>query len=74
MTPRTSWQYGHWIALDDDTYDGPGSPMGFGNTEQAAIEDLKVTIAERELDRAERRAPTTQATLATTTTATIARI
>lgn len=30
-----------WIATDDSTYDGDGHhPMGFGATEQAAIEDL----------------------------------
>jgi len=29
-----------WSAIDDNTYDGPGSPMGWGATEQEAIEDL----------------------------------
>lgn len=32
---------GCWIAVDDDTYDGPGSPIGSGHTEQEAIDDLK---------------------------------
>lgn len=30
-----------WLAVDDDTYDGPGSPIGCGATEQEAIDDLK---------------------------------
>lgn len=29
-----------WQAVDDRTYDGPGSPMGTGVTEQEAIDDL----------------------------------
>ena len=29
-----------WCAYDDDTYDGPGSPLGSGATEQEAIDDL----------------------------------
>lgn len=29
-----------WLAIDDDTYDGPGSKIGHGPTEQAAIDDL----------------------------------
>lgn len=29
-----------WCAYDDETYDGPGSPIGHGLTEQLAIEDL----------------------------------
>lgn len=29
-----------WSAVDDNTYDGPGSPIGWGPTEQAAIDDL----------------------------------
>ena len=29
-----------WCAYDDETYDGPGSPIGNGATEQLAIEDL----------------------------------
>lgn len=31
-----------WCAYDDDTYDGsPGQPIGWGETEQDAIDDLK---------------------------------
>ncbi len=29
-----------WSAYDDATYDGPRSPVGFGATEQQAIDDL----------------------------------
>jgi hypothetical protein len=29
-----------WMAVDDDTYDGPGSPIGLGATEAEAIADL----------------------------------
>ena len=29
-----------WSAIDDDTYDGEGSLIGFGATEQDAIDDL----------------------------------
>jgi hypothetical protein len=36
-----------WRAWDDDTYDGPGSPMGFGATREEAIEDLKQQFIER---------------------------
>jgi hypothetical protein len=39
-----------WTAVDDDTYDGAEdsrSPMGWGNTEKQAIDDLKEKINER---------------------------
>lgn len=39
-----------WSAIDDDTYDGQGSPMGWGASEQEAIEDLLCQIAERKAD------------------------
>jgi hypothetical protein len=29
-----------WSAIDDDTYDGPGSPIGYGPTEAMAIAEL----------------------------------
>lgn len=29
-----------WCAVDDDTYEGEGCPIGYGETEQEAIEDL----------------------------------
>lgn len=35
-----------WSAVDDDTYDGEGCSIGYGATEQAAIDDLKAQIEE----------------------------
>jgi hypothetical protein len=35
-----------WSAVDDDTYDGPGSPIGRGPTEEAAITDLMERLGE----------------------------
>ena len=35
-----------WSAIDDDTYDGPGSPVGTGATEAEAIADLMEQIDE----------------------------
>lgn len=29
-----------WSAIDEDTYNGPGSPIGFGRTRAIAVEDL----------------------------------
>lgn len=29
-----------WSAIDEDTYNGSGSPIGFGATEQDAVKDL----------------------------------
>lgn len=29
-----------WSAIDDDTYDGEGSKIGYGPCEQAAIDDF----------------------------------
>ena len=52
---RTNWQYMHWVAVDDDEYDGPGSPLGTGKTEQEAIDDLQEQLAEREERIATRR-------------------
>lgn len=36
-----------WSAVDDDTHDGPGSPMGTGATEAEAIADLKEQLKNR---------------------------
>jgi len=33
-----------WRALHDDTYDGPGCPIGFGQTEPEAIADLLMQL------------------------------
>ena len=39
--PIPGWQSMAWYAIDDHTYGGdPGDPIGFGATEQAAIDDL----------------------------------
>jgi hypothetical protein len=35
-----------WNAIDDDTYDGHGSPIGYGATEAEAIADLMEQLAE----------------------------
>ena len=35
-----------WCAVDDDTYDGEGCPIGFGRTEEDAIADLMLQIEE----------------------------
>ena len=31
---------GCWVAVDDDTYDGPPAPCGSGFSENEAIDDL----------------------------------
>lgn len=36
-----------WSAVDDDTYDGPGCPVGWGYTEEQAIADLLEQIEDR---------------------------
>ena len=41
-----------WTASDDDTYDGPGCPVGYGGTEGEAVEDLLNQIDEEESDAA----------------------
>jgi hypothetical protein len=33
-----------WCAVDDQTYDGPGCPVGYGRTEQEAIDDLMMQV------------------------------
>jgi hypothetical protein len=37
-----------WEAIDADTYDGEGSPIGHGETEQAAIADLLDQLIDRQ--------------------------
>ena len=34
-----------WSAVDDDSYDGHGSPIGHGATEAEAIKDLMYQLA-----------------------------
>lgn len=36
-----------WTAVDDDTYDGRGCPIGYGSTEQEAVADLLAQVEER---------------------------
>lgn len=47
MKIRTTYEYPpipirsfDWSAVDNETYDGPGCAIGWGRTEQEAIEDL----------------------------------
>jgi len=47
LTEKTPHYYYRWYAVDDDTYDGPGSPMGFGRTKEEAEADLLAEIEER---------------------------
>jgi hypothetical protein len=35
-----------WSAVDDDTYDGPGCPIGYGATKEEAIGDLMEQLEE----------------------------
>lgn len=39
-----------WSAIDDNSYDGPGSLIGWGRTEQEAIDDLLAQIYDSKLD------------------------
>jgi hypothetical protein len=36
-----------WRAIDDDTYSGPGSLIGFGKTEAEAVADLLMQLGWR---------------------------
>lgn len=38
-----------WSAVDDDTYE-PGGPIGYGATEQEAINDLMAQLEEQDLE------------------------
>ncbi len=52
MKIRTSFDGVMWTAVDDDTYDGaPDSkcPIGWGSTEEEAIDDLKMQIEDTEI-------------------------
>jgi len=55
MTPYTNFQYGHWVAVDDETYFYIGDTMGIGRTEAEAIADLLDQLQEREERIAARR-------------------
>lgn len=41
-----------WSAVDDETYDGEGCAIGYGRTEQAAIDDLLDQLTEGEYSAA----------------------
>lgn len=41
-----------WSAIDDETYDGEGCPIGYGPTEQAAIDDLMDQLTDGEYSAA----------------------
>jgi hypothetical protein len=43
--PPIPFRHFDWSAVDDDTYE-PGCPIGYGHTEQEAIDDLMEQIAE----------------------------
>lgn len=41
--PTCAWD---WTAIDEDTYDGPDSPVGCGATEAEAVADLLEQLEE----------------------------
>jgi len=43
---------GEYTAIDDDTYDGEGSLMGWGATEAEAVEDLVSQACEKAVSNA----------------------
>ena len=48
MKIKTQKHYSEeWTAIDEESYDGSESPMGSGNTEDEAIEDLKGKFDDR---------------------------
>ena len=51
--PPIPYRNSDWSAVDDSTYDGPGSAIGWGATEAEAIADLLEQLEEREADKAE---------------------
>jgi hypothetical protein len=46
--PLRDWD---WSAIDDDTYDGPGCPIGLGSTKEAAIADLLQQIEQNTMTK-----------------------
>jgi len=47
MNMKITWSFlDGYIAIDDDTYDGPGSPCGQGETEEEAADDLTRQLVE----------------------------
>lgn len=49
-----------WSAVDDDTYDGEGCKIGYGATEQEAIDDLLDQMNDGCLTDAEQKAQATR--------------
>lgn len=43
---REACGYG-WVCFDDDAYDGPGSALGFGKTEDEAYREFLMKLWER---------------------------
>lgn len=51
MNIRTEEQLpGRWVAVDDETYDGPPAPIGSGFSEQEAIDDLLEQLPDEAFD------------------------
>jgi hypothetical protein len=49
MTIKTEHQATRvFVAYDDDTYDGPGSTIGWGETCEQAVSNLLEQLAEKE--------------------------
>ena len=44
--PPIPYRGSDWVAYDEQTYDGPGSLIGSGATEQEAIADLIEQVGE----------------------------
>ncbi|HWE22155.1 MAG TPA: hypothetical protein VG758_34105 [Hyphomicrobiaceae bacterium] len=45
--------HGWWTAIDEATYDGPGSPIGSGRTPEEAEADLQWQLDDRDAELAE---------------------
>jgi hypothetical protein len=52
--PPVPFRHHDWMAYDDQTYDGPGSPYGHGPTREAAIADLMVSLDEEHQEKWDR--------------------
>lgn len=55
VAPPIPWRNFDWCAIDSNTYDGQGSPIGFGRTPIDAINELFDEIEEKEAQNAEKR-------------------
>jgi len=52
--PPIAFRQFDWLAVDDDTYDGPGCPCGWGMTKEQAVLDLVRQIKERSVEISDR--------------------